>query len=122
MDPQAQVALISGAVTLVLGVLGFVKLKGRPGLAAEEPPPDPQVVVQKIASQGIAGMTPGQVSTAVAVLAQALSDVNHRVSDLEKRELKYQRRLAVIEHIAVYASEPPPRPLPPWHDEPDAEG
>ncbi len=124
MDPTTAAAVISGAVTLILGVLTWLGTRKRPGLAAADAGEhaDPIAVVQKIATQGIDGMTPQQVSWAVTALAQTISSLQERVGYLERHELAYLRRIAVLEHIAVYSTDPPPRMLPPWPDEPKPEG
>lgn len=123
MDPQAQVALISGVVALVLGTLTYVGARKRPGLTpSHDEPTDPTAVVQKIAEQGIDGLTPHQVSLAVTALAQTITVLQSEVGALKRKELAYLRRLAVVEHIAVYSTDPPPRALPPWTDEPHEDG
>lgn len=120
MSPEAQVATISGIVALILGLTGVWATRKRPGLPIDVPAPvtDPTAVVQKIAEQGIDGMTPRQVSSAVTALAQTITVLQTEVGSLKRNELVYLRRLAVVEHIAVYSNDPPPRPLPPWPDEP----
>ncbi len=122
MDSESRVALISGAVAVILAVIAALNERRKAKAAAvvddDEPHADPQIVVEKIATQGIDGMTPGHVAAAVSVLAQSLTAVTARVNVLERRELAYQRRLAVVEHIAVYSEAPVPRPLPPWDDKP----
>lgn len=127
MDPQTAAAVISGSVALALGLVAAVATKNRPGLSNDAPKPPPPVsapaeaVVQKLAQDGIDGLTPQEVGFAVSALAQTITAQGGRISRLEHRGWTYQRRIAVLEQFATYSPDPPPRKLPPWPDEPTPE-
>jgi hypothetical protein len=122
VDTETRVALISGFVALVGIILTYLGTRKKPGLAADTADAaDPNTVVEKLATNGINGMTPRQVSSAVTALAQTITDLQIKVAALQINENAYQTRLAVVTHIARYSTDPPPRDLPPWPDKPGGE-